>query len=182
MAYASWSVVFGEQPTAAKWNILGTNDASFNDGTGIGTNAVAAASLKTNTIKLGYAEITASISGVATSTSDVDMTGVTVTVTVPAGGRDILVIASGGNYQQSGGIGTIYGVIKIKESTTVLNSTNITPGTANLPYGWIVIARISAPSAGSHTYKVAAAQNSTGPTYTIGASSTNPTYIMAMSI
>ena len=35
MAYASWSVSFGEQPSAAKWNILGTNDASFNDGTGI---------------------------------------------------------------------------------------------------------------------------------------------------
>lgn len=29
MAYASWSVVFGEQPSAAKWNILGTNDAHF---------------------------------------------------------------------------------------------------------------------------------------------------------
>lgn len=35
MAYVAWSVVFGEQPTAAKWNILGSNDASFNDGTGI---------------------------------------------------------------------------------------------------------------------------------------------------
>lgn len=35
MAYASWSVVFGEQPSASKWNILGTNDASFNDSTGI---------------------------------------------------------------------------------------------------------------------------------------------------
>lgn len=35
MAYASWSVVFGEQPSAAKWNILGTNDASFHDATGI---------------------------------------------------------------------------------------------------------------------------------------------------
>lgn len=35
MAYTSWSVVFGEQPSAAKWNILGTNDSSFNDGTGI---------------------------------------------------------------------------------------------------------------------------------------------------
>lgn len=29
MAYTSWSVVFGEQPSAAKWNILGTNDAYF---------------------------------------------------------------------------------------------------------------------------------------------------------
>lgn len=40
MAYASWSVIAGEQPTAAKWNILGTNDASFNDGTGIGTSTI----------------------------------------------------------------------------------------------------------------------------------------------
>lgn len=29
MAYTSWSVVYGEQPSAAKWNILGTNDAHF---------------------------------------------------------------------------------------------------------------------------------------------------------
>lgn len=40
MAYTSWSVVFGEQPSAAKWNILGTNDASFNDGTGIANAAI----------------------------------------------------------------------------------------------------------------------------------------------
>lgn len=40
MAYASWSVVFGEQPSAAKWNVLGTNDASFNDGTGIADGAI----------------------------------------------------------------------------------------------------------------------------------------------
>jgi len=42
MAYTSWSVIYGEQPSASKWNILGTNDASFNDGTGI-------ANLATNT-------------------------------------------------------------------------------------------------------------------------------------
>jgi len=35
MAYQAWSVVFGEQPSASKWNILGTNDLSFHDGTGI---------------------------------------------------------------------------------------------------------------------------------------------------
>lgn len=40
MAYQSWSVVFGEQPSAAKWNILGSNDASFNDGTGIADGAI----------------------------------------------------------------------------------------------------------------------------------------------
>lgn len=46
MSYASWSVVFGEQPSAAKWNILGTNDASFNDGTGIGANVIGSSQLK----------------------------------------------------------------------------------------------------------------------------------------
>lgn len=30
MAYSAWSVVYGEQPSAAKWNILGTNDSEFN--------------------------------------------------------------------------------------------------------------------------------------------------------
>lgn len=29
MAYASWSVIAGETPTATKWNILGTNDLFF---------------------------------------------------------------------------------------------------------------------------------------------------------
>lgn len=37
MAYSSWSVVFGEQPSAAKWNILGTNDAYFDGLIGSGT-------------------------------------------------------------------------------------------------------------------------------------------------
>lgn len=40
MAYSAWSVVFGEVPTDSKWNILGTNDDSFNDGTGIADDAI----------------------------------------------------------------------------------------------------------------------------------------------
>lgn len=50
MAYVAWSVVFGEQPTAAKWNILGTNDASFNDGTGIADDAIIARHIADDTI------------------------------------------------------------------------------------------------------------------------------------
>lgn len=34
MAYTLWSVVYGEQPSAAKWNLLGSNDAYFNDQVG----------------------------------------------------------------------------------------------------------------------------------------------------
>lgn len=48
MAYAAWSVTFGEQPTASKWNILGTNDAAFNDGTGIAAAAIVGTHFDTN--------------------------------------------------------------------------------------------------------------------------------------
>lgn len=40
MSYTAWSVVFGEQPSASKWNILGTNDAGFKDGTNIDAGAI----------------------------------------------------------------------------------------------------------------------------------------------
>jgi hypothetical protein len=40
MAYTAWSVVYGEQPTAAKWNQLGANDAGFKDGTNIDSGAI----------------------------------------------------------------------------------------------------------------------------------------------
>jgi len=49
MAYTSWSVSFGEQPSASKWNILGTNDASFNDGTGIADSKILPKHLLTGT-------------------------------------------------------------------------------------------------------------------------------------
>lgn len=39
-----------EQPSAAKWNILGTNDASFNDGTGIADDAITAAKLQNGVV------------------------------------------------------------------------------------------------------------------------------------
>ncbi len=45
MAYTAWSVVFGEQPTAAKWNQLGANDAGFKDGTNIDALAITNAKL-----------------------------------------------------------------------------------------------------------------------------------------
>lgn len=40
MAYNAWSVVAFEQPSAAKWNILGANDAGFADGTNIADDAI----------------------------------------------------------------------------------------------------------------------------------------------
>jgi len=62
MAYTAWSVVFGEQPTAAKWNQLGANDAGFKDGTNIDTGALIArhyAALSVGTAALAANGVTA---------------------------------------------------------------------------------------------------------------------------
>lgn len=40
MAYNAWSVAAFEQPTAAKWNQLGENDAGFRDGSNIDDSAI----------------------------------------------------------------------------------------------------------------------------------------------
>lgn len=40
MSYQAGSFVADEQPTTAKWNLLWGNDASFNDGTGIGDDTI----------------------------------------------------------------------------------------------------------------------------------------------
>ena len=47
MGYSAWSVVFGEQPSAAKWNILGSNDAAFNNAGGVLAAGLALASGQT---------------------------------------------------------------------------------------------------------------------------------------
>lgn len=53
MSYQTWSVVYGEQPSATKWNILGQNDESFNDGTGIGNGAITLAKLASDVLPSG---------------------------------------------------------------------------------------------------------------------------------
>lgn len=82
MAYASWSVVFGEQPTAAKWNILGTNDASFNDGTGLPIANSAGAVVTT-----GEATSSTSYTDLATTTD-------TVTVTVGTNAKALVILSA----------------------------------------------------------------------------------------
>lgn len=174
MAYASWSVTFGEQPSAAKWNILGTNDASFNDGSGIGTNAIGAASLATNAIKLGYAAITSTFT--TSSTSFVQVTGLTSTVTVPAGGRSVKITVyaidayqggSGGAHQVSIWDGTV-------GSGTQLQTVGIRNGTND---GSVVtLTAVVTPAAGSKTYNVGyKVGTSTG---NLEASSAYPAFIL----
>lgn len=47
LPWPSWSVVFGEQPTAAKWSELGANDDALAAGTGLNDGALTPAKLVT---------------------------------------------------------------------------------------------------------------------------------------
>ena len=104
MAYVAWSVSFGEQPSAAKWNILGSNDASFADGTGISAGAIGATQLAAGAVtsaKLAptvYATDSFIGSGI-TNTSYATIT--TQSVTMAASGK-VLVQASMSGQLSSG--------------------------------------------------------------------------------
>ena len=52
--YIPWAVTAGEVPTTAYWNILGSNDASFNSGTGFNDGAVAARHLSSSAFLAVY--------------------------------------------------------------------------------------------------------------------------------
>lgn len=144
----------------------------------INENAVTGPKLSTDAISIGYAEITSSVGPTASNTSDKDIAGLSVTVTVPAGGRDLKITGHLGGYTQTGGIGSIYAVLRILEGTTGLGASGLVPSAANLPDAINVFTRVSAPSAGSHTYKLAIDHNGTGPNYTVGASSIDPSFIL----
>lgn len=97
MAYTAWSVVFGEQPTAAKWNQLGENDAGFKDGTNIDDDAVIERHILDGIItpdKMNFGAETAEVDTGQTTTStswaDLATAGPSVTVTVPASGKVLI--------------------------------------------------------------------------------------------
>ncbi len=179
MAYQSWSVVFGEQPSAAKWNILGTNDASFNDGTGIGTNAIAAASLATTAITLGYTAKSSTFT-TATSGSYVDITGLTTTVTVPAGSRRCEIILWAAAIATSAVAGTEVR-LAIQESTTVLAEALLNQPVPS--YSIPATAMYSAVlSPGSHTYKATIRSSAAGNASLIATDATRSAFILVKAI
>lgn len=80
MAYTAWSVVYGEQPTAAKWNQLGANDAGFRDGTNIDDNTILNRHLADDVVKL-YDNVTFSGTILRKSANQSFNNGIITTVT-----------------------------------------------------------------------------------------------------
>lgn len=177
MAYQAWSVVAGEQPSAAKWNILGSNDASFNDGTGIATNAITGPKLSTNALLLGYMENVTSAT--MSSETPAALAGVTVAVTIPAGGRSVKITGYAPNFRNNNAAGAAF--LQIWDGTvgsgTLLNECEV--GTAQTANNRVpaIVQRVVTPAAGAKTYNLGWRTNGTGTAAYTGAT-TNPLFLL----
>ncbi len=151
MGYTAWSVIFGEQPSASKWNILGTNDSGFRDGSNfaLGDNVIPGNALTTTAIKLG-STVSTSLSQAGFS-AQTDITGMSVTVTVPAGGRSLLIL---GQVVGSFSVAGDEFRVAINEGATILNANQKISAGAGKSDTFFVFHDVNAPSAGSHTYKL----------------------------
>ena len=121
---------------------------------------------------LGYAEVTAAQTGISTET---DLTGLSVTVTVPAGRR--LKITAKGRFASDATAAE--GVGRIKEGATELTRWFNFSLPAN---SWLMNAGsvIISPSAGSHTYKLTGQK--TSGSMDLYAASTSPAFILVEDI
>lgn len=147
--------------------------------TQIATNGVAASNLATSAITLGYAQITSNFT--TTSTSYVQVTGLSASVTIPSGGRRIKITVFSETISLSAGPdgvqlslwdGTVGSGTQISQQTYTIAGTNY-----NLPV--LMMASVT-PSAGSKTYNVGMlVQTGTG---SLGAASTAPAFILVEAI
>jgi hypothetical protein len=147
----------------------------------IATNAVQASNLATNAITLGKTSITGSIN--TQSTTPVQATGLTSTVTIPSGGRNIKVTLSGGNLSVGTGSKNMYITLwrGAVGSGTQIGGTQFTQLTANFSVSLTLVA-YDTPSAGSVTYNAGFYTDSGPVTLTWTGSSTSPVLLLVEAI
>lgn len=148
-------------------------------GTGtIVQNGVAASQLATSAITLGYAQITSNVT--STSSPGAQLTGLTVSVTIPSGGRKIKITvyglalfnsATSPNYGISLWDGTVGSGTQIQAAQ--FNNTWTSGSALTTP---VTLVAVVTPSAGSKTYNVGGFTSS--GTMSLAASSTSPAFIL----
>jgi hypothetical protein len=126
------------------------------------------------TLPSGYAQVTANQASI---TTEADLTGLTVTVTVNSGER----IRITADVMVQGSVVNDFAYLRIKESTTVLQirSLHISHTSDVMTLHASVVLT---PSAGSHTYKLSLARAAGTGSLTLGAGATFPAYIMVEGI
>lgn len=140
------------------------------------TNSVSAANLATNAITLGYAQITSNFT--TTSTTAVQVTGLTATVTIPAGGRRVKITG----YTSSNGSGGI-SQMSIWDGTVGSGTQLQTFNSPTAGASGALIQAVVTPTAGSKTYNIGVL--TTSGTSTIAADAagtTSPAFILVETI
>lgn len=123
--------------------------------------------------QLGYAQVTTAQTGI---TTEVDLSGLTVTVDVPAGRR----IRITGSVQWTGdGTNDARTELRIYEDATTLRTIRghvhtASSGQLNTAEGAVTVT----PSGGAHTYKLTGAASASTGSIDMGASTTVPAYIL----
>lgn len=162
-------------PTVASFANANHDHTNSAGGGAIGTGAVSAAALATNAIALGYAQITANFS--TASTTVVQVTGLTTTVTIPAGGRKVKITAFTAALYNSTAANatqmTIWDGV-VGSGTQLSRTTGIEGGSSSS--GGIAVAIVT-PAAGSKTYNVGLIAVTSG-TATVEAAATYPAFIL----
>lgn len=162
--------------TAAELDDLVENIESLEDGSGfdLGNNVIPANALATTAITLGYAQITSGFT--ASSVAVQDVTGITSTVTVPAGGRRVVVLCYLPQiYSSVDGNRLDFSIqedgVNIQETYTRVFSA------ANGGNGGYIVRASKVASAGSHTYKLRVATGVGAGVATIFAAAGGPASI-----
>jgi hypothetical protein len=131
--------------------------------------------LATNAITLGYAQRTTTFTTAASATWQA-VTSLSLSVTIPSGGRRIKITCFGRDIFKSGG-----GVLDLAIwDGTVGSGTQIATSEPNLPSGSAAVAYVCAvvsPSAGSKTYNIGINPGSASAV-SLEASSTAPSFIL----
>lgn len=155
----------------------------FNAGTltGLANNTIAAANLATNAITLGYAQITTTFTTSATSATQV--TGLTATVTIPAGGRRIKITALGKDVFTNTGAAAV--TLSIWDGT-VGSGTQLSASAATLTAAstanFVETIAVVTPAAGSKTYNVGIFTSNSSDAANLEAASTAPAFILVEAI
>lgn len=124
---------------------------------------------------LGYAQVTADQASIGSTI--VDLTSLTVTVTVAAGRRIRITGYVSAFYSPSANMTMSF---YIRESSTQLQQAEVPLVTGGNGNSNAVIQYVVSPSTGSHTYKLSA-KTPTG-TVNMGAGATNPAFILVEDI
>jgi hypothetical protein len=122
---------------------------------------------------IGYVEVTANQTGI---TTEVDMTGVTVSVTAGPSRRIKVTVSAYISSSVAGDMATI----KIKEGGTTLQERAVTTSSTNICEVTAIV--VLTPSTGAHTYKGTIARSLGTGTLVNNAAATLPTFVLVEDI